>query len=151
GADLKASKFPAFCAKALAGIGRCLPDAVLDRSIPIELERQTREKKAERFREREARAVIAPVYEELNALAQRPELIEELKAARPLMPEQLNDRAQDITEPLVAIADMAGGEWPEKSRRALVKLYRQEEDEDKGVKLLVAIRRVFDDKQAEKL
>jgi hypothetical protein len=95
--------------------------------------------------------VIAPVFAALEALAQRTELIEELKAARPLMPEQLNDRAQDITEPLIAIADMAGGDWPEKSRRALVKLYGQEEDEDKGVKLLVAIRRVFDDKQAEKL
>src|SRR5262245_42949420 len=151
GAALEAKKFPAFCAKALAGIGRCLPDTVLDRSLPIELERQPREKKAERFREREVRPVVEPIRAELEALSHQPGLIDTLRASRPMLPEQLNDRAQDICEPLLAIADLAGDSWPEKTRDALVKLYGQEEDEDKGVKLLAAIRDVFDETGEDKL
>src|SRR5262245_17995671 len=39
GAAIEAKQFPAFCAKAFAGIGRCMPDTVLDRSLLIELQR----------------------------------------------------------------------------------------------------------------
>ena len=151
GAAIEAKRFPAFCPKALAGIGRSLPDTVLDRSIPIELERQSRDTKAERFREREAKIIVAPIHARLEALPKRSETIEKLRASRPVLPEQLNDRAQDITEPLLAIADLAGGHWPENARSAFVKLYGQEEDEDKSVKLLAAILRMFDEKQVEKL
>jgi hypothetical protein len=151
GATLEAKKFPAFCAKALAGIGRALPDTVLDRSLPIELERQPREKKAERFREREVRPVVEPIRAELEALAQQPGLIDTLRASRPMLPEQLNDRAQDICEPLLAIADLAGGRRAEKTRAALIKLYGQEEDEDKSVKLLVAIKDIFDETGEDKI
>ena len=59
GADINVKELPAFCPKALAGIDRCLPDTVLDRSLPIELVRQTREEKAEQFRDREVRAIVA--------------------------------------------------------------------------------------------
>jgi hypothetical protein len=55
GANLTPVELPAFCPKALAGIGRDLPATVQDRSLPIELVRQTREERAERFRDREAR------------------------------------------------------------------------------------------------
>jgi hypothetical protein len=67
GATIKPQKLPAFCPKAFAGIGRCLPDTVLDRSLPIELVRQSREERAERFREREARAVVEPIRAEWSA------------------------------------------------------------------------------------
>jgi Protein of unknown function (DUF3631) len=151
GADIQVRDFPAFCPKALAGIDRCLPHTVLDRSLPIELVRQSREEKAERFRRREVEAVVAPIRAELEALAQLPDLIDALRAARPSLPGELNDRAQDICEPLIAIADFAGGEWPERLRKALVRLCAQEEDADIGVKLLGAIKAVFDTSGADKL
>jgi Protein of unknown function (DUF3631)/VirE N-terminal domain len=152
GADISVKKFPAFCPKALAGIDRCLPDTVLDRSLPIELVRQSHQEKAERLRDREAKAITAPLRAELEALAQQPGVIESLRSARPVMPSELHDRAQDISEPLAAIADLAGGEWPEKGRAALIRLFSgQEEETDINVKLLADIRRVFDDKGADKL
>src|SRR5205807_80312 len=40
--------------------------------------------------------------------------------ARPEIPEELNDRAADIWEPLLALAELAGGEWPAKAREAAV-------------------------------
>jgi hypothetical protein len=42
----------------------------------------------------------------------------EIASAEPAMPEELNDRAADIREPLFVLADLAGGEWPESIRRA---------------------------------
>ncbi len=148
---IEVKEFPAFCPKAFAGIGRCLPDTVLDRSLPIELVRQSREEKAERFRDREARGAVADIVRELEALAQQRDLIEALRQARPTLPEELNDRAQDISEPLLAIGDVAGGDWPEKARIGLVKLCGQEEDADFGVKLLAAIKAIFDEAGEEKL
>ena len=61
GSNLVPFGFPAFCPKALAGIGRGLPDTVQDRSIPIELVRRTREEPVERLRGREARQATARV------------------------------------------------------------------------------------------
>jgi len=151
GGALEVKEFPAFCPKALSGIGRCLPDTVLDRSLPVELVRQSREDRAERFREREAEAKVATIRAELGAWVQQPGLIDTLRDARPALPEELTDRQQDYCEPLLAIADMAGGVWPGRSRVALIKLCSQEEDASLGVKLLTDIKGIFDSKDADKL
>jgi Protein of unknown function (DUF3631) len=57
----------------------------------------------------------------------------------------LSDRQADICEPLLAIADLANRDWPERGRDALVRLCAGEDDEDEsiGVKLLSAIREAF--------
>jgi hypothetical protein len=144
-------EFDPFCAKALCGIGRCLPDTVSDRCIPIELVRQSREEKAERFRKRDAVAETSSVKRELEAWAQQSGVIDALRAARPHIPGELQDRAEEICEPLVAIADMAGGDWPEKARVAVVKLCVQDEDASIGVKLLADIRGIFEEKKTDKL
>jgi hypothetical protein len=144
-------EFDPFCAKVLCGIGECLPDTVTDRSLSIELVRQSREEKAERFRRREAQALIETVRAELEAWAQSPGLIETLRAARPQTPNSIQDRQEEICEPLLAIADMAGGKWPRKARAALVELCEQDEDASLGVKLLADIQSIFDSRGADKL
>ena len=150
GADISVKEFPAFCPKTFAGIDRCLPDTVLDRCLPIELVRQLRNEKAERFRRREVEAVAAPIRAELEAL-QTPSLIDVLKEARPALPIELNDRAQDISEPLAAIADYAGGKWPGLLRSAVVQICACEEDADLGVKLLGALKSLFEGSETSKL
>jgi len=151
GAALEPKEFAAFSAKAFAGIGRSLPDTVLDRNIPIELQRQLREEKAERLRRRDAEAAAVPIRASLDELSQRAELVETLRDARPVLPEQLSDRQQDICEPLLAIGDMASGHWQKDATAALIKLCTQEEDVSNGIKLLSDIRSVFDSKYADKL
>lgn len=37
---------------------------------------------------------------------------------RPELPDELDDRAQGIWEVLLAIADVAGEDWPERARQA---------------------------------
>jgi Protein of unknown function (DUF3631) len=151
GAAMDVKEFPAFCPKALSGIGRCLPDTVVDRSLPIELVRQSRGERAERFREREAQVEVSPIRAELKAWVQQVGLIDTLRNARPALPEELTDRQQDYCEPLLAIADLAGGGWPAKARAALIRLCSQEEDASLGVMLLAAIRSVFDLAEVDKL
>jgi Protein of unknown function (DUF3631) len=149
--NFKPEQLPAFCPKAFAGIGHCIPDTVLDRSIPIEMLRQTRGEKVERMRARDAKALAEPIRLELESLSQRPGLIEILQVARPKVPEALNDRAMDFGEPLLAIADHIGKEWPEVARNALIKLCSEEEDADLGVKLLADIKGIFDKEGQDKL
>jgi hypothetical protein len=144
-------EFDPFCAKVLCGIGQCLPDTVTDRSLSIELVRQLREEKAERFRRREAHTLVARVHAELEAWAQLPGLIEALRAARPQMPSAIQDRQEEICEPLLAIADMAGGKWPGKARAAVVMLCVQDEDANIAVKLLADIKSIFESTKADKL
>jgi hypothetical protein len=142
GSELSYKDFSTFCAKAIAGIGK-LPDTVADRSLPIRLERRAPDETAERFRRRdvEVDALVLRL-----ALERIPELCPVLDEARADLPAELDDRAQDSAEPLLAIADLAGGDWPGRARRALVELHggREIDDESSGVRLLSDVRTVFD-------
>jgi uncharacterized protein DUF3631 len=135
--------FNTYGAKAIAGIGK-LPDTVNDRSIPIGLRRRTREETISRWRERDGRREAKPIREALAAWSTG--AIAPLRDARPDVPLALNDRAADVWEPLLAIADMAGGDWPRKAREAALALTGQEPDDDTiGIQLLADLRDAFDD------
>jgi Protein of unknown function (DUF3631) len=68
----------------------------------------------------------------------------------PDMPEEITDRAADCWEPLISVADAAGGDWPQMARDAATYLTRGSADESlsAGVELLAHIRDAFgkDDK-----
>jgi hypothetical protein len=115
GANLSYEDFPVYCPKAIAGIGM-LPDTVADRSIPIELRRRRLSEKVERFRLRKVGPEALPIRCDASSWAAAH--LDKLSTAEPSLPEELDDRAQDIIEPLLAIADEVGGEWPEHPRRA---------------------------------
>jgi hypothetical protein len=140
----KIEKFNAFAAKAIAGIGG-LPDTVASRSIVIAMRRKTAAEKVERFRGSRIKAEAEELKAELQAWA-TPETIAVLRDATPLLPEQLTDRQMDIIEPLLAIADLAGGAWAEQLRAAALALFGSTASEDYsiGVQLLRDIRSVFD-------
>jgi len=142
--------FATFCPKALAGIGE-LPDTVADRSILIRLARKRPDESTRRFRRREALEVAEPIAQELASWAQ--DAISELEAARPKIPDALDDRAEEAWEPLLAIAELAGGTWPERARRAARELSggREAEDEALGPWLLRDIRDVFAARSIDRL
>jgi hypothetical protein len=135
--------FRVFCPKVFAGIGQ-LPATLRDRAIRIRLERRIREQEpVERFRRREAAAAAEPLAEGIASLAEHH--LERLADARPLLPDELDDRAQDVWEPLLAIADLAGGDWPRRARDAAVALSgeAEREDDSPSVLLLRDIHTVF--------
>jgi hypothetical protein len=149
GTAIKAQDFSTFCPKAIAGIGK-LPDTVADRSIPIRLKRALRSEGVQRFRRRE---VVPEASSLRNALERWSDsLLDTLPEARPDLPQQLSDRKMDVAEPLLAIADAAGGDWPAKARQALVELCADiRSDESIGTLLLRDIRQIFEARGVERI
>jgi Protein of unknown function (DUF3631) len=151
GANIAYADFAVFSPKAIAGIGK-LPDTIFDRSIRIELKRRARSERVERFRLRKVRPDAERLRTDAAAWAEAH--VEQLSAREPDLPEELDDRAQDIVEPLLAIASVVGGEWPERARRAVVALAGasiREDSESLGVRLLRDIREVFNEEGKDRL
>jgi putative DNA primase/helicase len=104
-------RFSSWCPKVMAAIGH-LPETLADRCIAIKMERKLPDEKCDRLRDLCAedlcRKCARFVLDNAEAIASR----------RPIIPSQLNDRCADIWEPLLAIADVADGRWPELGRQA---------------------------------
>jgi hypothetical protein len=150
GKNHKLRIFQVFGAKAIAGIGK-IPDTVASRSIVIEMRRKAPTERVSQFRLREVTAQARPLAESLEAWASS-ERCQVLRDARPLVPDELSDRQKDISEPLLAIAEHIGGEWPEMLRKDLVALFRSpgSGDESHGVILLRDIRGIFEQREDDR-
>ena len=150
GANVGFRDFSTFCPKAIAGIGR-LPDTVADRAIPIRLKRAAPGEVVERFRPRDIESEAAGLRERIEEWCQS--IARKLCEARPELPEALTDRQQDGAEPLLAIADAAGGEWPDAARRAQVELCVEAQalDVSTGKLLLSDILHVFEFADVDRL
>jgi len=142
--------FRVFCPKVIAGIGR-LPETIADRSIPIRLKRKAPGERVARFRTRLISGTANSLKARLSGWVSAH--LEDLKDARPELPEYLSDRQQDGAEPLLAIADAAGGDWPARARAALWDLHSTSRtaDESLGVSLLSDIRGIFCETGAKEL
>ncbi|WP_258049839.1 DUF3631 domain-containing protein [Streptomyces finlayi] len=143
GPEHKPTAFPTFAMAALAGIGD-LPDTIMDRAIVIRMQKRKPGERITPFRSRYS-------VPELHALRDRladwlVPLRGTVAGAVPKMP--VEDRAADTWEPLVIVADLAGGHWPARARAACLAMTRNEvvQDEQTTLKtrLLRDIRRVFD-------
>jgi putative DNA primase/helicase len=137
--DHKPRRFSTWAPKAIATI-RILADTLEDRAIIVRLQRKAPGAKVERLRRRDNADFAA-----LRSQAARwaADNFDKLVDPDPKMPD-LNDRAADNWRPLLAIADLAGGTWPEEARRAAC-LLSGEEQGAIGVELLRDIRSVFGD------
>jgi len=105
------ARYSCWCPKVMAAIGR-LPDTLADRCIVVRMQRKRTDEECERLRNLEA----TPLRQRCARFVLDHE--EGIAGARPAAPPNLNDRAADIWEPLLALADLAGGAWPEKARQA---------------------------------
>ena len=134
-------QFSTWAAKAIAGIGK-LADTVMDRCILLKLRRKLSGDKVERLRHAEP-----GLFNTLTAKLSRfgVDYGKQIEKTRPDLPEALNDRQQDNWEPLLAIADLAGVNWPKEARRAALAISGAKEDSaSTGEELLSDIRDVFD-------
>ncbi|WP_374209188.1 DUF3631 domain-containing protein [Kitasatospora sp. A2-31] len=142
GPDHKVVKFPTFAMAALAGIGD-LPDTIMDRSVVIRMRRRAPGERVSSYRSDRDNPALHELRDDLHAWLVP--LTGTAANMEPLMP--VDDRAADTWEPLVTVADLAGGEWPARARAACRAMTAHEsgQDEDGGLKtrILVDIRRVF--------
>lgn len=141
--------FEVFCAKIIAAIG-ALPDTVTDRGTTIPLRRKKKAETVARFRLATFRAEAEPLRAAVAAWGA--EATPTLRGPTPTTPAALDDRAAEGWEPLLAIADLAGGDWPARARRAAVELHGGQQDtESAGVQLLRAISQVFAESRSARL
>ena len=138
--------FNVFGVKLFAGIGK-LPGTLSDRCIIISMRRKDRGDTVERFRGRVDGA------EELRRKCARwaQDHAKQITDADPAVSDALNDRAADIWRPLLAIADLAGGRWPDDARCAALELSADVEDDSINVKLLAACRAYFTEHTADRV
>lgn len=148
GDDHMPTRFNVWGAKALCGIGK-IADTLTDRSIPLRLRRKLPGERTIKIRHADP-AAFAELAGKLARFAI--DNREAIRRARPDEVEGLNDRANDCWEPLLAIAELAGGIWPRLARIAATTLHGLEEDTPSiGVELLSSIRDAFDNRRSERL
>jgi hypothetical protein len=135
GAELRPVEFSSFAPVALAGLGiDWCPATVRDRAVVIEMRRRLRWEAVERYSEARTPGELAPVGRRLGAWCRRN--VEAIRDGEPDIPAALGDRQADCWEPLLRIAEAAGGEWPRRAREAAVALARTvETDPDDSVPL----------------
>jgi hypothetical protein len=132
---------PTFAMAALAGIG-AMPDTIEDRAVVIKMRRRAPGETVAPFRHRRDRPALTGLAAQLASWLGKH--LAELEKAEPSMP--LEDRAADTWEPLVAVADLAGGLWPGLARDAAVVLTADQDTEARasdGIQLLADIRAAF--------
>jgi hypothetical protein len=136
--------FANFAMAAIAGIGR-LPDTIEDRAINITMRRRLPDQPVAKFR-------LRTDLPEMHGLRDRIAVWAEQNLAKlgdPVgdLPAALEDRAQDAWEPLLAIADAAGGQWPAVGRAAALALAADaagsDGEQSLEIRLLADIRSVF--------
>jgi hypothetical protein len=142
GKTIETEEIPAYAAVALAGLG-WLPDTLLSRAVVVRMRRRKHSEPVEAFRPRINGAEGAALRQEIATwAASQTEPI-----AWPAMPAGIEDRDADVWEPLLAIADLAGGDWPRRGRVAAVALVAasREAEPSLGVRLLADLRTIFTD------
>jgi hypothetical protein len=139
--------FRVFGAVALAGLGS-LPDTIMSRSIIIRMRRRAPGEIVEPFRTRSQEPEGHAIRDRLALWSDR--VGPAAGEAWPEMPPGIVDRPSEVWEPLVAIADAAGGRWPEIARAACVELCKvaQERRASLGIRLLSDLRIIYGDDDA---
>lgn len=137
--------FSNFAMAVVAGIGR-KPDTIEDRAVNLTMRRRLPGETVAKFKIRRDVPILHELRDKLAAWAeQRISVIGE-----PVddIPNELEDRAEDAWEPLLAVADAAGGDWPKLAREAAVILAKESAEVDgqqsEEIRLLVDVHAVFD-------
>ena len=133
--------YDAFNPKAFATSGR-LPRSLAARCIPILLRRKKPSEFVTRFNGAEAHANADLRDNVENWVEANKHLFEGANAKLPTLPPGFNPRQQECAEPLVYIADIAGGSWPQKARTALLGLF-EVADCSQGLQMLSDVRSIF--------
>lgn len=144
-------RFRTFAPVALAAIGG-LPGTLEDRAVPIGLQRKAAGETVTKLRAPGARAALHDLARRCARwAADRGQHLDR----DPPVPDALGDREGDIVVPLLAIADDAGGPWPERMRRALLDLFgKRNADEgtaDAGALLLADLKLLFAETSATRM
>lgn len=140
GDEFEPQRFSTWGAKALSGIG-AIPPTLADRSVQLVLRRKLPSETVANLRHSPP-GIWAHLRQKLVRWTQ--DHAADIAAARPSPVAGLGDRANDNFEPLLAVAEAAGGHWPKLAREAATRLCGQPDGASGADELLAAIRDAFD-------
>jgi hypothetical protein len=142
GTAAKLVRFPVYAPAAIAGIGT-LPDTVLDRAVIVRMRRRAPDELVRDYRERTTRPEGDALRDLLAKWAL--DVADHIGGPWPDMPPGVTDRAADVWEPLLMVADLAGGDWPRRAREACTAFVAGARDDSAstGTRLLEDLRTVF--------
>jgi hypothetical protein len=145
GKTIVTEELPAYCAVALAGLDD-LPDTIGTRSVKIRMRRRAPDEHVEPWRYRVNGPQAEPIADRLRDWCNGSAGL----ITWPEMPDGIEDRDADVWEPLLAIANLAGGDWPERANVAAVALVADSKaaTPSLGIRLLADLRPVFGDEPA---
>src|SRR5215475_5569841 len=142
--------FSTWGARMIALIGR-LPATLEDRAIVLPMRRRAPGEAVDRIRRTELQRQLDPLRR--RAVRWVADHLAALRTADPAVPDELDDRQADNWRPLLAIAEAAGGVWPNLARAAARTLAASvvEADQAAPVQLLADLRDLFATTPADKL
>jgi hypothetical protein len=130
---------PTFAMAIVSGIGD-MPDTIEDRAVVVTMRRRAPGEHVDRFRRRRSVPALRELRERIHVWVD--DHRDELADAEPALP--VEDRAADVWEPLVAVAEAAGGDWPARARKACKALTGAGvDDEADDTRLLTDLHTVF--------
>ena len=127
--------------------GKSIPDTIVSRAIVIEMVRKKAGERVADFEHLDNDA-LKGLRRQLARWAKDNK--QALIAARPMMPKEFHNRLAANWRPLLAIAELAGGDWPALARDAAIALAPKDATSI-GTTLLGDIKSVFADQNAERL
>jgi putative DNA primase/helicase len=147
GDDFEPRAFSTHCPVAIAQIGK-LPDTLADRSIHISMKRRAPGETVARFCYGRT-----PDLSEVAMKATRwgADNADAIRACDPNIPDAIFNRAADNWAPLLAVAEVAGGDIPERARQVALAACGVEEEPSHGAMLLADIRSVFEEKDCTRI
>jgi putative DNA primase/helicase len=130
------ARYSSWCPKAIAAIGHLHP-TLASRCIVIRMQRKTAREECERLKRLNATDLKRKCARFVGDNA------EAIQRADPQMPPDLANRAADVWEPLLVLADLAGGQWPKLARDAALGLTARAQDNSPIGSLLLDIYLAF--------
>jgi hypothetical protein len=142
GQTARLNRFPVFAPAAIAGIGS-LPDTILDRAVILRMRRRAPDERIRDYRERITRPEGDALRDRLAKWAA--DVAGRVGCPWPQMPPGVADRAADVWEPLLMVADLAGGDWPKRATEACTAFVTGARDDtaSTGTRLLADLKDVF--------
>lgn len=149
--SMNVTRFPVYAPVALAGIAGGMPATITTRAVTIHMRKRRFDEVVEEFIEEDVEREAAPVRVDLESWVHR--VADEVAQARPERPDGVRDRAAEIWRPLLALADAAGGHWPETARKACRHFVVEAGPQhvSTGVRLLSDIRDVFTAQKTDRM
>jgi hypothetical protein len=139
-------QLPTYAAVAMSGLGY-LPDTIMNRSVVIPMRKREQGELVEPFQPRRHEHLGNALHDELAAWAAGVSGI--AASATPDLPAEIVDRNADLWGPLLTVAELAGGQWPDLARRAAIETTEEVKagkQTSLGVRLLAAVRDCFGDR-----